>query len=99
MEIRQNINKKALQVATLSFLIGTFILTIYLISGSESFLIAGVFYAFIALVLNSILFIELIANAIINYQYSKENLITILFFLINIPIALGYFFLVMNTSF
>ncbi len=99
MEITQNINKKALKVAIVSFLLGSFILAFYLISASESFLIAGVFFAFIALVLNTITFIELITNAIINYQHYRENITTILFFLINIPVAVGYFILATNNSF
>lgn len=98
MEITQPINKKALQVAIISLLIGTFILGLYLITKSESFLIGGVFYVFIALVLNVITLIELLTNAIIHYQYYKENLTTILIFLINIPIAVGYVFLVINNS-
>lgn len=98
MEITQPINKKALQVAIISLLIGTFILGLYLITKSESFLIGGVFYVFIALVLNVITLIELLTNAIIHYRYYKENLTTILIFLINIPIAVGYVFLVINNS-
>ncbi|MEW7291097.1 hypothetical protein [Aquimarina sp. 2304DJ70-9] len=99
MEIRQTINRKALMVAIISFLLGTSILLLYLISGSEAFLVGGLFYVLIALVLNTITLIGLLTNAIINYQYYKENLITILLFTINIPIAIAYLFLVMNNPF
>ncbi|MBQ0736067.1 hypothetical protein [Aquimarina celericrescens] len=99
MQITQSTNKKALQVATITFLLGTIILMLYLISESAPFLIAGVFYVFIALVLNTIMLIELLINAIINHRYYKENLITILCFLINIPFAIGYFFLVTHHPF
>ncbi len=99
MQITQSTNKKALQVATITFLLGTIILTLYLISESASFLIAGVFYVCVALVLNTMVFIELLANTIINYQYYKENLITTLCFLLNVPVAIGYFFLVMHCQF
>ncbi|MBQ4822209.1 hypothetical protein [Aquimarina sp. MMG016] len=99
MEIRQTINKKALILATISFLLGTLILLLYLVFGSEAFLVGGLFYVLIALVINGITFIGIIANAIINYQYYKENLTTILLFSINIPVAIGYVFLVMNNPF
>ncbi|MBP2832192.1 hypothetical protein J8281_08320 [Aquimarina sp. U1-2] len=99
MQITQYINKKALQVAVSSFLLGTIILALYLISESPSFLIAGVFYVLITLVLNAIMFIELLIHAIIMHQYYRENLITIFCFLVNIPIALGYFYLVMSSPF
>ncbi len=99
MEIRQTINRKALMVATVSFLLGTCILLLYLISGSEAFLVGGAFYVLIALVLNAITLIGLFTNAIINYQYYKENLVTILLFAINIPVAIMYLFLVMNNPF
>ncbi len=96
MKINQPINKKALMVATVSFLLGTSILLLYLIFGSETFLVGGLFYALVALTLNTITLIGLFTNAIINYQHYKENLATILLFLTNIPIAIGYVFLVVN---
>lgn len=96
MEIRQEINKKGLTVAIISFLIGTLILLLYLLTTSEALLVGGLFYVLIALALNTITLIGLIINAIINYQYYKENLTTILLFLFNIPIAIGYVFLIMN---
>jgi len=97
MKIIQNTNKRALKVASISFLLGSAILTLYLVSKSEPFLIGGIFYVTIALALNTITLIDLIINSIINYQYYQENLITILVFLANIPIALGYILLVINT--
>lgn len=96
MEIRQDINRKGLAVATICFLLGTIILLLYIITASEAFLVGGFLYVLIAVVLNTITLIGLLTNAIINYHYYKENLITILLFLINIPIAMGYVFLIMN---
>ena len=86
-------------VATISFLLGTMILLLYLISGSEAFLIGGLFYVLIAVVLNTITLISISINAIINYHHYKENLITILLFLLNIPIALGYMTIVIKNPF
>lgn len=99
MEIRQNINRKALAVATISFLLGTLILLLYLITASDAFLVGGLFYVLIALVLNGITLIGLLANAIVHYQYYRENLTTILLFLVNIPIAIGYVMLIMQNPF
>ena len=99
MEIKQNINRKGLAVAIFSFLLGTLILLLYLITSAEALLVGGLFYVMIAFVLNSITLIGLIGNAIINRQYYKENLTTILIFLVNIPIAIGYVMLIMHYPF
>ncbi|GAA4279257.1 hypothetical protein [Aquimarina mytili] len=99
MQIRQTINKKALTLATISLLLGTFILLLYLTFESEAFLVGGVFYVLVTLVINAITLIGLFANAIINHQYYKENITTILLFLINIPIAMGYLMIVINNPF
>ncbi len=96
MKIFQSINKKALIVATISFLLGTILLLLFLVSGLDVIVDIGLFYVFIAFVFNTITFIGLITNAIINYQYYQENLRTIFVFLLNIPITIGYISLVIN---
>ncbi len=96
MKILQSINKKALIVATISFLLGTILLLLFLVSGLDVIVDIGLFYVFIAFVFNTITFIGLITNAIINYQYYQENLRTILVFLLNIPITIGYISLVIS---
>ncbi len=96
MKIFQTINKNALFIATISFLIGTLLLLSFLISQSNTFLSIGLFYLLIAFVFNTITLIGLVINSIINYQYYKENLITISLFLLNIPITIGYIILVDN---
>ncbi len=99
MKIIQSLNKNALIIATISFLIGTLLLLSHLITGWEPLVLIGFYYVLIATTLNVITLIGLIANAIINYQYYKENLTTILIFLTNIPIATGYIFIVFNNPF
>jgi len=99
MKIKQTVNKKALILAIISFLLGTLILLLYLVSKSEAFLVGGVFYVIIAVTLNTITLIQLLANSIINYQYYRENLITMLLFITNIPIAIGYSSVAINTHF
>ncbi|WP_024768951.1 hypothetical protein [Aquimarina macrocephali] len=99
MKIIQPINKSALIVATISFLLGTLLLLFFLISQSSIVLDIGLFYVIIASVLNVIVFVGLITNAIINYQYYKENLTTIILVILNIPITIGYIIIVANNPF
>ncbi|WP_160112144.1 hypothetical protein [Aquimarina sp. AU58] len=99
MKIIQPINKNALIIATISFLLGTLLLLFFLISQSNIVLDIGLFYVIIASVLNVIVFVGIITNAIINYQYYKENLTTIILVVLNIPITIGYIIIVMNNPF
>lgn len=99
MKIIQPVNKNALIIATISFLLGTILLLFFLISQSNILLDIGLFYVIIASTLNAIIFIGLITNAIINYQYYKENLTTIILVVLNIPITIGYIIIVINTPF
>lgn len=99
MKIIQPINKSALIIAIASFILGTILLLFFLISPSAILVDIGIFYILIALVLNTITFIGLIPNSFINYQYNKENLITILLVALNIPVAFGYVIIVLNNPF
>lgn len=99
MKIIQPINKNALIVATISFLLGTLLLLFFIISQSNIVLDIGLFYVIIASVFNVIVFVGLITNAILNYQYYKENLTTIILVILNIPITIGYIIIVINNPF
>ena len=99
MQITQSINRNALMIATCSFLLGTIILLMHIIIPWDQIIVIGLFYVIIAIVLNGITLIGLIANSIINYHNSKENLTTIGIFLLNIPITIGYFLIVANNPF
>ena len=99
MRIAQPINKNALIVATLSFLLGTILLLLFLITQSNIILDIGLLYVIIAFVLNAITLVGLLVNLILNHQYYKENLFTILLFLLNIPITILYVMLVVYNSF
>jgi len=99
MRIIQSVNRNALMIATFSFLLGTIIFLIHLITAWEKIIVIGLFYVLIAFILNAITFIGLLANTIVNYHYYKENLKTISIFLLNIPIAIGYFLIVVNNPF
>ncbi|WP_298548224.1 hypothetical protein [uncultured Aquimarina sp.] len=99
MQIIQSINRNALIIATFSFLLGTILLLLHLITYWDKVIIIGLFYVLIAAALNGITFIGLLANTIINHHYYKENLTTISIFLLNIPITIGYFLIVVNNPF
>ncbi|WP_299442302.1 hypothetical protein [uncultured Aquimarina sp.] len=99
MKIIQSVNRNALMIATFSFLLGTILFLIHLITAWEKIIIIGLFYVLIAVILNGITFIGLLANTIVNYHYYKENLTTVLIFSLNIPIAIGYFLIVINNPF
>jgi len=99
MQITQSVNRKALMIATVSFLLGTILFLMHLIIAWEQLIIIGLFYVMIASVLNGITFMGLLANSIINYHRYQENLTTVLIFLLNIPIAVGYFLLVTHNPF
>ncbi len=99
MKIIQSTNKNALMTAVLSFLFGTIFLMLFLITQSDLLIRIGILYVTIALTLNTIMFIGLLINSIINYQYYRENLITISLFLLNIPITLLYILIVESNPF
>ncbi|MHA7059986.1 hypothetical protein ACWGOQ_0022355 [Aquimarina sp. M1] len=99
MQITQRVNRSALMIATCSFLLGTLLLLLHLIIAWDTLIIVGLFYVLIAIVLNSITFIGLLVNTVINLHHNKENLTTVSIFLLNIPIAIGYFFIVINNPF
>ncbi|MFD2564590.1 hypothetical protein [Aquimarina rubra] len=96
MQVTQSVNRNALMIAMFSFLLGTILLLLHLVTAWEPIIMTGLFYVMIAIVLNGITFIGLLANSIINYHYYKENLTTVLVFLLNIPIAIGYFLIVVH---
>jgi len=99
MQIIQSTNRSALMIATFSFLIGTILFLMYLITAWEQVIIIGLFYVLIALVFNTITFIGLLANTLINHHHYRENITTILIFLLNIPIASCYVLIVLNNPF
>jgi len=90
MEITQTKNKTALLIALISFLFGTILLLIFHLHHTLLIVRIGLLYVIIATVLNTIILIDLSISSFVNSQYQKENRITILIFLLNIPITIGY---------
>ncbi|TSE08904.1 MULTISPECIES: hypothetical protein [Aquimarina] len=90
MKIAQRINKIAIIIAITSFILGTILLLYYSITQHRETIEIGMLYVQITFVINAIVLITLILNAIINYKRYKENLITILLISLNIPIVYVY---------
>lgn len=90
MKITQPINKIAITIAIVSFLIGTSLLLLYKIFGWSNLPFIGMSYIRIAFVVNTIFLAFLVINALFFSKTTKENLITIFLFLLNIPITLLY---------
>ncbi|TPN81725.1 hypothetical protein [Aquimarina algicola] len=99
MKITNSINKYALFIAALSFILGTILLIAYLVSQSNSLISVGLIYVTIALALNTISFISVFANTLIHLKHYKENLVTLVLIILNIPITLGYITIVENHFF
>ncbi|MBG6128608.1 hypothetical protein IWQ47_000702 [Aquimarina sp. EL_43] len=90
MKIAHPINKIAIILALVSFLIGTSLLLLYICFKWSALLHIGINYVRIAFLVNAIFLAFLIINALFFSKDTKENLITILLFLLNIPITLIY---------
>ena len=86
--------------AALSFIIGTVLLSLFFYFRESEFIIqAGLIFTFSALIINSLLFLMIIISAGFNNKYRTELLKISGIMLINIPIAIGYLFLVIHTVF
>lgn len=86
-----NIGKKS---AIFSFAIGTVLLLVYLLSQANNLLYIGLAYVYIAFFINiAVLFLLLFA--VIAYSENRNKTwLTILYLLLNIPVAFGYFLIV-----
>lgn len=79
-----------------SFVFGTLLLIIYLVTKSDKLLLTGLLYLLFAIVLN---ILHLIATIIFHFQERrkiKDTLIKIGLILTNIPIAYLYAYIVLN---
>jgi hypothetical protein len=83
--------------AILSFVIGTILLAFYLYFG-ESFIpiTLGLGFVAVALIINTVLFIACLGSAIIYHRNRIELLKTCGLMLLNIPISIGYFYMVIT---
>ncbi len=82
--------------AIISFSIGTLIFFFYLTNKADKTILTGLYYTFIATLINMILFIFNILCSLFSSKYWKNYLINSGVLLINAPIALFYFYVVIE---
>lgn len=83
-------------IAGVSFILGTLLLVLFLFFKSDVIIGIGIYYVLAALVINLLLFIGLIGNLITSQKNRFDTLKAIGITLINLPIAIAYFFIVLN---
>ena len=89
--------KATIKIAVLFFIIGTLLVILHFIFGTSNFIISiGYMYVLLAVFINSIILIILIVALIIDKQ-KIETLKSIGVLLLNIPIALVYFQMVVDS--
>ncbi len=81
-----------------SFSIGTVLLLIYLLFKESSLIEIGIAYLIVAVVWNCLIFILIIIAAIGQKTALKETIVTIGVLVLNIPIAFGYFLIVVELT-
>ncbi|WP_456441144.1 hypothetical protein [Psychroserpens sp.] len=95
--MKKNINHIGQIVALLSFVIGTSLLAFYLYLG-HNFIPLGLAFAFIlaTIIINSVLFIAIVGTTIIRKTERQEALKTCGLMLLNIPITILYFYMIVT---
>ena len=99
MEIINQIKKLAFstQVAVYSFLMGTLLFLLSFPFYENEFIYPiGILYVILATFINLMILIWLLYYLIVNKNERQEIVIEILVLLINIPIALAYFFIIVE---
>lgn len=92
----QQILKIPFWTASISFLFGTIIMLLYLINEDDKLVVLGFLYVAVASVINLAILLAMVALSFIHREHQKailENTATIL---INIPIAIIYFFIIIK---
>lgn len=97
--IKHPINRNAIYLASGSFVLGSLLLLTSLITKPDMLLVTGLYYTMFAAMVNTIMLIILILNALAYYKDYIENLGVILLVLLNIPIAIYYIELVFRSPF
>jgi hypothetical protein len=84
------LNYRAVQVAIISFVLGTICLLLFKTSGDTGFVGIGYCFTLLAAVVNTVLLLVVLIHAIVRYKDYKEHLTTVLVVLANIPITFFY---------
>jgi len=97
MKNLENIINTSKLIALISFALGTCLLVAFLLLPKEnSILIAGLYYVGYTAIINVILFLILIITTFVYWDNRIKVLKTCGLLLINIPITICYFFIVVN---
>ncbi|WP_298371015.1 hypothetical protein [uncultured Lutibacter sp.] len=88
-------NKYGLSTALISFIIGTLLLVAFYFSNSISITIFGIFFIAIAGIVNLSVLIKVLINLIKEKEHRKKHMLTSGIIILNIPIAILYFYIVM----
>ncbi len=92
-----NIKHTGKLTALISFAIGTFLLIFFLLfKNHQSIIMIGIYYVIGAFVINTVVFITLLLSAFYFWNQRVDLLKTCGILLLNIPIAIGYFYLVLH---
>ena len=90
-ETEYGIIKMSRNVALISFIIGTLILLTFYLTENTVFAFIGLFYLFVATVINLIFLIGLIMKLITKETERKKTWISIGILLANIPVVIVYY--------
>jgi len=83
--------------AITSFAIGSILLMLFMITKkSDPFVYMGIWYLYIAFAINLILFFLVLISAIIYWEKRVQLFGHAMLLTLNIPIAIAYFFIVLN---
>ncbi len=87
-------------ISIISFIIGTTLFSLYLyFNNSNDISSIGFYFVVTALILNSLLLTVFVVALIINSKHREELLKTCGMILLNIPIAIFYFYIVISIEF
>jgi hypothetical protein len=89
--------KTALWAFALSFGIGTILLQGYLLTEVLFFIVLGVAYIILGFFMNLIIFLNTVINIFLNKHYRLKLFLCALLLLLNIPIAISYFLILVNS--
>jgi len=86
------------KTAKFSAIIGTIILFAFLLSKNNLLAPIGIFYIFLAAIINGVLFMALFILAILSKTNRYEIITTMLILLINIPLSILYGFIAITLT-
>jgi|GEM_PF-1066461 len=85
-------------MAVISAAIGTLILLAYFVLELNELMFAGLFYIYLAALVNGVFFLILLRECFRQQAYWRKIAATMFFMLLNIPLSLFYCFLALNLT-